>query len=67
MSREEDDLVLEMSVPADVDEEPAEALHQEQLSGDQAHIMPQLFGWLLPWEQRKRARYLGDVTRPRRT
>lgn len=56
---------LEMSVPAEAEEEPLEVLHQNQLSSDQAHIMPQLFGWLAPDEQKERARYLTDVTRPR--
>ncbi|MEW6033151.1 MAG: hypothetical protein AB1645_09825 [Bacillota bacterium] len=61
----EDEQPVEMSVPAEVEEEPLEVLHQNQLSSDQAHIMPQLFGWLAPDEQRERARYLSDVTLPR--
>ncbi|RJQ06362.1 MAG: hypothetical protein C4551_08245 [Bacillota bacterium] len=63
----EDDRPLALSVPAEVEEEPLEVLHQNQLSSDQAHIMPQLFGWLAPDDQRERARYLTDVTRPRRS
>lgn len=55
---------VEMSVPAEAEEEPAEVLRQNQLSSDQAHIMPQLFGWLAPGDQRERARYLTDLTRP---
>ncbi len=58
---------VEMSVPAEAEEEPREVLTQNQLSSDQAHIMPQLFGWLAVTDQRERARYLGDVTRPRRS
>lgn len=57
---------IEMSVPAEVEEEPLEVLRQNQLSSDQAHIIPQLFGWLAPGDQRERARYLADITRPRR-
>jgi len=56
-----------MSVPAEVEEEPLEVLHQNQLSSDQAHIMPQLFGWLAPDDQKERARYLTDLTRPHRS
>lgn len=58
---------VEMSVPAEAEEEPFEVLAQHQLSSDQAHIMPQLFGWTTPAEQRERARFLSDLTRPRRT
>ncbi|HCW52025.1 MAG TPA: hypothetical protein DGR79_08220 [Clostridiales bacterium] len=57
---------VEMSVPAEAEEEPFEVLAQNQLSSDQAHIMPQLFGWMTPAEQRERARFLSDLTRPRR-
>ncbi|HCJ11106.1 MAG TPA: hypothetical protein DHW14_08105 [Clostridiales bacterium] len=57
---------VEMSVPAEAEEEPFEVLAQHQLSSDQAHIMPQLFGWMTPAEQRERARFLSDLTRPRR-
>ncbi len=63
----EDREPIEMSVPAEVEEEPGEVLRQNQLSSDQAHIMPQLFGWIAPGYQRERARYLSDVTRPRRS
>ncbi len=56
---------LEMSVPAEAEEEPLEVLRQNRLSSDQAHIMPQLFGWLAPADQKERARYLTDLTRPR--
>lgn len=65
MARDEGEQPIEMSVPAEVEEEPLEVLHQNQLSSDQAHIMPQLFGWMTPEHQRERARYLTDVTRPR--
>jgi len=62
--RPADEQPLEMSVPAEAEEEPYEVLGQSQLSSDQAHIMPQLFGWMTPDDQRERARYLTDVTRP---
>jgi hypothetical protein len=61
----EEEEPIEMSFPAEVEEEPFEVLHQNQLSSDQAHIMPQLFGWLAPDDQKERARYLTDLTRPR--
>jgi len=54
-----------LSVPAEAEEEPLEVVRGNQLSSDQAHIMPQLFGWLAPNEQKERARYLTDLTRPR--
>lgn len=65
MLSEDDEQAIEMSVPAEVEEEPLEVLRQNQLSSDQAHIMPQLFGWMTPDDQRERARYLTDLTRPR--
>ncbi len=52
-----------MSLPAEVEEEPREVLTQNQLSTDQAHIMPQLFGWLGQRTQRERSRYLTALTR----
>lgn len=65
MHLEDEEPTIEMSVPAEVEEEPYEVLRQNQLSSDQAHIMPQLFGWMTPDDQRERARYLTDLTRPR--
>jgi len=65
MAPDGEDDIVEMSLPADTGEEPLAVLLPSPFSGDQAHIMPQLFGWLAPDEQRERARYLTDVTRPR--
>ena len=47
----EDD-IIEMSLPADTGEEPLAVLLPSPFSGDQAHVMPQLFGWLAPVARR---------------
>jgi hypothetical protein len=42
--------------------EPAGAKRRgSEASGNQAHIMPELFGWLTPREQRERSLYLGAL------
>jgi hypothetical protein len=65
MAADGEDDIIEMSLPADTGEEPLAGLLPSPFSGDQAHVMPQLFGWLAPDEQRERVRYLTDVTQPR--